>query len=273
MKCHETTRCGFFLYAHPVFTYRHDFVEILTPILTQNIWQGPDFEYDVQPEKLTINAGMKKTSEKVVLLRTTPTYAEEVQLILTNLFGGNDTTDIGPLRKYMFVPINIAGDTNKTTLQGLMRTQQNFCSNVYHYIVTNVRKFHKQFQVSCGENSQDAEMEDTTASEESSATKEPAATNDDQPPTREAYSLRKWMYDLQDDNGDELIHAVYPSSDEAKIFVLCEKIKAVQVLQLLHNLLDLSAQVFPKEALVTYFGPNKDLALVHNHPRTTAELS
>lgn len=94
IKCHETARCDFFLYAHPLFTYRHDFVEILTPILLQKIREGPDFEYDVQPEKLTVTAGMNKTSEKVVMLRTTPTYCEEVQSILTNIFSESNETNI-----------------------------------------------------------------------------------------------------------------------------------------------------------------------------------
>ena len=96
--------------------------------------------------------------------------------------------------------------------------------------------------------------------------------NSSEPPTA-AYSLRDWLYDLQDDNGDDLLHATYPSTDAGKIFVLCEKSKATKALQLFHNLIDLASQVFPDEVITQYFGVNRDLPIVPNHPRATAELS
>ena len=101
----------------------------------------------------------------------------------------------------------------------------------------------------------------------------PSAKPPSPEPTLESYSLREWMYDLQDDQGEPLVHAAYPSAADRKIFVLCEKSKSIQVLQLLHNLIELSSQIFAEPALITYFGPNKDLPLVHNHPRATNELS
>ena len=54
IKSYETARCGFFLYAHPDFTHRHDFVKILSPILKQNIDSNLELEFDVQPEKFTV---------------------------------------------------------------------------------------------------------------------------------------------------------------------------------------------------------------------------
>ena len=286
IKCHETARCGFFLYAHPVFTYRHDFVEILTPILLQQISNGPDFEYDVQPEKLTVTAGIGKFNEKVLMLRTTPTYCEEVQGILTTLFSDTNETNIHTLRKYVFVPINIAGDHTKSTLQGLVRAQHNFRSNVYHYIVTNIQEFHKQYQIATPAREIDHEMQDTTNDESNGVeqhnsnntvdNKDTGATTSEQNKSdnqTEAYSMREWLYDLQDDNDEDLLHAAYPSADSGKIFVLCEKPKATKVLQLLHNIVELASQVFPDEAIRMYFGANKDLPLVQHHPRATAELS
>ena len=91
---YETARCGFFLYAHPIFTHRHDFIDTLDPIFANAITAGQDFEYDVQPEKLTVTAGLNKLSEKVVMIRSVPTHVEKVQSILTNLFREPDATTI-----------------------------------------------------------------------------------------------------------------------------------------------------------------------------------
>ena len=116
---------------------------------------------------------------------------------------------------------------------------------------------------------QDATDEKTN---EASDDKNDKMTNEhDKEPT--PYSLREWLYDLQDDNGEPLIHATYPSAETSKIFVLCKKAKSIKVLQLLHNLIELAAQIFPETTLQAYFGEEKALPLVHNHPRTTAELS
>ena len=287
IKCYETARCGFFLYAHPDFTHRHDFVKILSPILKQNISSNLELEFDFQPEKLTVQTGLKKISEKVVMLRSTPSHSEKVQSILTNLFSENDDRDIMSLRKYMFVPISIAGDNDKVTLQGLLKTQQNFRQNVYHYIVTNISNYEAQFPVTFLSNEDttsdtDQHMQDATdttedkhphndrtCSQAEGEAQSHASTND----STTLYSLREWMYDLQDDNGESLIHATYPSAETHKIFVLCEKTKAIKVLQMLHNLIEIAGQLFTDDALKTYFGPEQDLPLVHNHPRATAEMS
>ena len=285
IKCHETKRCGFFLYAHPDFTHRHDFVETLKPIFKAQITNGQEFEFDVQPEKLTVNVGLSKFSEKVVMLRSTPTHTENVQQLLTELFSDDNEQDIKFLRKYIFVPIVIAGDNDRATLQGILRTQRNFRTNVYHYIVTNVNEFSLRFQVPIPDSYEDAVMEDATSSPDaqhqaSDPTEKSTTDHDngsaakqDSEKQTEDYSLREWLYDLVDDNNDSLIHSAYPSAETNKVFILCEKAKAVQVLQILHNLVEITDQLFPNEAMLHYFGPNKDLVLVYNHPRPTAELS
>ena len=76
----------------------------------------------------------------------------------------------------------------------------------------------------------------------------PSDGNESDPPHTEPYSLREWMYDILDENGEPFIHAAYTSADKGKFFVLCEKAKAIQVLQMLHNLHNLAAHVFPVEA-------------------------
>ena len=81
------------------------------------------------------------------MLRSTPSHSEKVQSILTQLFSDSDESDIMSLRKCMFVPISIAGDSEKVTILGLVKTQQNFRQNVYHYIVTNTNNYETQFPV------------------------------------------------------------------------------------------------------------------------------
>ena len=104
-----------------------------------------ELEYDVQHEKFTVQALLHKVSEKVVMLRSTPSHFEKVQSISTNLFSDTNETNISSLRKYMFVPISIVGDNNKASIQGLVKTQQNFRTNVYHCIVTNVSNYETAF--------------------------------------------------------------------------------------------------------------------------------
>ena len=282
IKSHETSRYGFFLYAHSDFTHRNDIVEVLEPVFKAHITGGVDFEFDIQPERFKVTAGLNQANERVLMIRSTPSHSEAVQKILITLFSADNNTEIKTLRKYMFVPVSIAGDHDKTTLLGLVRTQHNFRRNVYHYIVINVNDFQRQFQVPIQPETSDTNMTDMTGQDTSDQTgqassNETDSSSPDQPtdsdPILEPYSLREWLYDMQDDKGEPLIHATYPSADKGKKFVLCEKSKSIQVLQLLHNLIDLTAHVFPDEALTTYFGPNKDLPLVHNHPLTTAELS
>ena len=81
------------------------------------------------------------------------------------------------------------------------------------------------------------------------------------------------MYDLTDADGEPLIHALYPSADAGKVFLLCEKSKSITVLKLLHNIVEIAAQVCPEETLTTYFGPNKCIPLVYNHPRATEDIA
>lgn len=292
IKCQETTRCGFFLYAHPDFTYRSDIISILQPILAQAATSNIPLEFDVQPEKLNVTVNGTKVGERVVMLRSTPTHSEKIQHTLTQLFAADNTTDITTLRKYMFVPLMIVGDDNKTTLQGLLRTQQLFRQNVYHYIINGMTNITHQFQVlapSIENTDNDSQPDNTDATQErdsdspSDSNTSPTTSNNNdgntsqtpqstenatKPPT-EPYSLREWFYDLTDVDNEPLIHALYPSSDASKSFLLCEKGKSVKVLQLLHNVVDLVGIDFPNEALTTYFGTEHSNPSVHNHPKAT----
>lgn len=111
-----------FLYAHPDFTFRADVISVLEPILNSQVPNTIELEFDVQPEKLNVTVGKSKLGERVVMIRSTPTHSDKVQQILTQLFTEANTTDIKTLRKYIFVPMMIVGDEDRSTLQGILRT-------------------------------------------------------------------------------------------------------------------------------------------------------
>lgn len=263
----------------------------------------------MQPEKLNIAVGTTKVGERVLMLRSTPTHSERVQNVLTQLFTKDNTTDIKTLKKYMFVPMTIVGDDDRFTLQRVLRTQQMFRQNVQHYIITNVMHIKTPFQVPIqmqenppppasdsnssnpnhsepalvtqeGENNNEPEVDkdgDTAmASPEATNTDDDAQSNfstEKDPPTTEPYSLREWFYDLQDIDGESLIHSFYPSTDANKVYLLCEKLRAVKVLQLLLNLVAMVGLDFPAEALTVYFRENKLNPTVHNYPRATPQTT
>lgn len=257
-------------------------MNVLHPILHSKIEQDIKLEFDVQPEKLNVNLDNNELGERVVMLRSTPTHSEQVQQVLTQLFIADDATDTQTLRKYIFVPLRIAGDEDRSTLQGVLRTQQMLRQNVQHYIVTDIWNITKQYQVeTIQQDDPDEEMENSAAEVETQDEANDNSTENNQidnenssngndtqlspsdtaalAPATEPYSLREWFYDLTDTDNEPLLHAVYPSSDANKIFVLCEKQKAVKVLKLLHNLVDMASIDFPDEALLEYFGTNKQI--------------
>lgn len=133
IKSYETERCGYFVYAHPDYAFRPDIIDLLTPLAQQIKEENVDIEFDVQPERLNIKKISTQISEKVVMLRTTPKYNERFQTLLSSICGPDDETDIGSLRKYAFVPMNIPDDANQETSQALLRSQQLFRQNVYFF--------------------------------------------------------------------------------------------------------------------------------------------
>ena len=287
IKSYETERCGYFLYAHSDYSFRPDIMDLLAPLVTPLAEGNNELEFDVQPERLNIKTSTSHIGEKVVMLRTTPKYNEQIQTLLSSLYADSNTTDIGSLRKYAFIPMNIPGDVNNETAQGLLRSQQLFRQNVYYFICKNIFDYDKSFEIpiisfdeeessenndnetKTQEQSQPTEHENNTSSTPEDANNQDN-TQSETPtaPTTELYSLRDWLYDLDDNSGLPLIHAAYRSAHKGKIFVLCEQTKMTQVLHVLHNIVQYASTVFSDDALTTYFGPEKADPCILNHPRS-----
>ena len=66
---------------------------------------------------------------------------------------------------------------------------------------------------------------------------------------------------------------MYPSADDNKVYLRCDKSKAITVLKVLYHLIECASQDFPDEAIPKYFGENRLNPAVHNHPRATPQLT
>ena len=169
-------------------------------------------------------------------------------------------TNLGTLNRYKFVPVTSNTAMSDTMLQGLIRTQSAFSRSVFVYTCQNVSNIEHFFQIT--------EDQPTDSMENSTST----TTASSQHPVSYQYSLRDGFYDIEADDGTNLIHAVYSTNDSSIIRVLCETRKRYVVLDILHNLYVQVQQHFPPEALTTYF-PTYDTHpfLVDKFPRVAAE--
>ena len=67
-----------------------------------------------------------------------------------------------------------------------------------------------------------------------------------------SYSLRFYLYQATNPNNNTLIHAIYPSVDSKRTYILYYPDRKRETLHLLHNLQDTIAQVFSPEAVSHY---------------------
>ena len=133
------------------------------PLVQNAIGDKDDLEFDAQPERLNIKTFNKQLSEKVVMLKTTPKYNEQLQTLLSSLYAETNTTDIGTLRKYAFVHMNLPVDINKEMAQGLLRSQQLFRQNVYYFICKNIFRYDVAFSVPTFNEEDEIVQENTTS--------------------------------------------------------------------------------------------------------------
>jgi len=93
-------------------------------------------------------------------------------------------------------------------------------------------------------------------------------------PKMQAFSLRYLMYLSVASNGTSLFHAVYPSSEEGKIYCLCTQENRDEALRLLHNLEDTSANYFQEEFLKQIFvGHRNQSPYVKDYPKVSGHYN
>ena len=251
IKCKDTEKCGYFLYAHPFMTQQLDFRQIMDPILREEWGEHEDYEYDFQAERLSITFNGQSAATKVFLLRSSPKFTSKLQQTMTRIFADNTPIDLGTLHRYKFIPLTSTAVVSDEMQIGLLRSQQVFSLNVFIYVCHNVQKIGQEF-----------DLKDTSETTE---------TNPDQAENTYSYSLRKWFYDLESADSSNLVHAVYSTNDENTIKVLCERSKRFLVLQILHELPTHVQEYFPEAAFKTYFPtPDATPFVVDKFPKVSA---
>jgi len=86
-------------------------------------------------------------------------------------------------------------------------------------------------------------------------------------------SLRRVLYELENKRGENLIHAVYPSTDATKLFVLCSEENKFETLERIQNLEELVQQIFSPQALSVYFKPHEKSHVQHHPVLSTRQES
>jgi len=80
-------------------------------------------------------------------------------------------------------------------------------------------------------------------------------------------SLRLILYHLENKHGQNLIHAVYPSADTTKVYVLCSEKNREEVLYQIQHVFEIVQQNFVPSAMQEYFTtPNGNKPYVLNYP-------
>ena len=243
LKCQTSEKCGFFLYAHHFITQQSDFRALLDPILEKEWGKNEDFEYDFQAETLTVTIQGDKVFSKVFIIRSNPKFTSKLQQTLSRMYAADSNVNLLTLGRYKFIPLTSNAVVSDEMLQGLLRSQNAYSKNVFVYVCHNISTIEHTFNI------QDLESQEAAPDIEENSS--PGAKQS----SSYQYSLREWLYDLEDDDGTPLIHAAYIMPASTTIKILCERSKRFRVLQLLHELQDHVQQFFPPEAISKYF-PN-----------------
>ena len=248
LRALRTGKAGYFLYAHPELTHRSDFNSVLSPLLKNKF--NRNIEFQVAPEKETITLGQRKMSQRVLMVRGPLEDIENLRAFFSEAFSEGSPYDIGFLVRYTFITSHPVGACTKHHLYSILKQQQHFHRNVHYFImygIENLDTLYTQVRL-FDETSKPTpdEYHKKQSSERSQERPSPsqAMIDDDHSmtdPTQEAtinnkISLRLFMYMSMARNQTNLFHAVYPSSEKGKIYVLTIQENHDEALSILHNL-------------------------------------
>ena len=97
---------------------------------------------------------------------------------------------------------------------------------------------------------EESPTEDTPMAETQPA--QDASDQSDASASHKSMSLRYYLYCLQSQRSDNLFHAIYPSADDKKIFILIYPENQREALHILHGLQEIVATLFEPAASSTY---------------------
>jgi len=84
----------------------------------------------------------------------------------------------------------------------------------------------------------------------------------------ESMSLRRLCYELNDQYGENLIHAMYPSNDSTKFVVLCSNQNKEETLDKLHHVREIVEEIYDPSAKAIYFSEGSNPSVQH-YPKLT----
>ena len=128
----------FFLYVHPYLAQHKDFRNLINHLLPSRNIQATEKEFDFQAENLKVTYNGLRDSARVLMLRTDPKFSATFQELLTSIYSATSTVDLGPMRRYKFVPITSDNTLSDQVLHGLIKSQAAFAKNVFHYKCENI---------------------------------------------------------------------------------------------------------------------------------------
>jgi len=273
LRAVRTGKIGWLYLAHPDLTHRGEIVQVMKPLV--NTYFNKDIEFQAVPEIEAITVGEKTIKQRVLCIRCPHDSLEEMRGFFTEAFSNTSSLMIKYLARYTFISNNPLGNITWSRLQSILMMQQSFHKNVYWFNVFGLHNIDTEFALLTQENGQDGESFPVSQEHESSGDEvmenvEQVNANSNMD-KEDKMSLRYYMYSLLNNHNQNLIHAVYQSADDKKIFVLCSRTNIDSTLQVLHDIENVIARVFVPEALATYAPKNPDGRgpYVKDHPKMT----
>jgi len=277
LKAVRTVKVGWMYLAHPDLTYRHDFQRTLPQLILAKC--GSEIEFQVSPEMEHVEAGNKKVSQRVLVVRCPYEESGNIRSFFMEAFAPDSSLDIGYLARYTFVPNQPIGNCTRAHLMSIIHKQKAFHKNVFWYIWQGVQNIdaqcellphepasqkksnhtdqtitqeeEKYSQQNAKQAGDDPMGESDQESVQDQGHSEPSPTND----TAQYSSLKRMLYEMRTVDGGFLIHAVYSSNDENKYFVLCSDPNKEETLKVLHNMSHMLQTYFVPGAHTLYFPP------------------
>jgi len=288
LKAVRTVKVGWMYLAHPDLTYRHDFQRTLPQLILSKC--GSDIEFQVSPEMEHVEAGHKKASQRVLVVRCPYEESGKIRSFFMEAFAPESILDIGYLARYTFIPNQPIGNCTRAHLMSIIHKQKAFHKNVFWYIWQGIQDIDAPCELLPQETAnpeQSNQTEQTITQEEERPSQHSATQADDvlmensdqesvqnqdqsEPPsnTKDAVqhsSLKRILYEMQTVDGGNLIHAVYSSNDTNKYFVLCSDPNKEETLRVLHNISHTLTTSFIPGAHNLYFTPGTS-PYVLNYP-------
>jgi len=283
LKAVRTSKAGWMYLAHPDLTHRREFDEILQPLIMTRFNQ--QIEFQVSPENEHVDTEKGRISQRVLVVRSAYEDIDRIRIFFTEAFSPDSSMEIGFLARYTFVPAVPVGNCTKNHLAAFMKMQQQFHKNVFWYNWVGIRNVDQELPLLPAESSgtqdpqsaeapQTQEQEDMENEEmEDASSPDPSVDVEHKgrgtPSVQtEKASLKRVLYEIANENGEPLIHAVYPSMDASKLYVLCSDKNKDTTLEHLQKIESVINQVFAPGATEVYFNLHEKPS-VQNFPVLT----